>query len=59
MFLVWVAIWATVAFFSGVVGYRIGRTRQKCRGGFWLGYFLGPFGWLAVSLLPRSAPEPA
>ena len=43
------------AFFSGLIGMFLGGSVNKGMAGFWLGFFLGPIGWIIVLLLPREA----
>ena len=42
------------AFFSGLIGMFLGGSVNKGMAGFWLGFFLGPIGWIIVLLLPRE-----
>ena len=42
------------AFFSGLIGMFLGGSVNKGAAGFWLGFFLGPIGWIIVFLLPRD-----
>ena len=39
---------------SGLVGLILGSQVEKTGQGFLLGFFLGPFGWIIVFLLPRD-----
>ena len=42
------------AIVSGVIGAFLGESVNKGTAGFWLGFFLGPIGWIIVFLLPRE-----
>ena len=42
------------AIVSGVIGTFLGGSVNKGTAGFWLGFFLGPIGWIVVLLLPRE-----
>ena len=42
------------AIISGIVGGFLGDSVNKGIAGFWLGFFLGPIGWIIVLLLPRE-----
>jgi len=42
------------AVICGAVGAVLGRTVGKVEPGWWLGFFLGPIGWVIVFLLPRD-----
>ena len=47
--------WFFVATIFGIIGLWFGNQRNRPNGpyeGFWLGFFLGPFGWLLALLLP-------
>ncbi len=39
---------------DGIIGAALGRTAKKGETGFYLGFFLGPIGWIIVLLLPRD-----
>ena len=39
---------------AGIVGAFLGSTVNKGFAGFFLGFFLGPIGWIIVFLLPRD-----
>ena len=43
-----------VASICACIGMFIGRTRGRGTAGFWLGFFLGPIGWIIALLLPRE-----
>jgi len=42
------------AAFFGYIGEWFGRQRNRSMEGFWLGFCLGPFGWLLALLLPAG-----
>jgi len=42
------------AIISGAIGAFLGGSVNKGMAGFWLGFFLGPIGWIIVLLLPRE-----
>ena len=49
-----VLIFLLGAIVSGVIGAFLGGSVNKGTAGFWLGFFLGPIGWIVVLLLPRE-----
>jgi tetratricopeptide (TPR) repeat protein len=43
-----------IGFVCGCIGLWFGGLRNRETAGFWLGFFLGPFGWLLTLLLPAE-----
>ena len=46
-----------IAFFLGLIGSAIGKTKARAADGFALGFLLGPLGWILVLLLPSKGPK--
>ena len=46
--------WLIVVILCGLVGIALGSTVGRKVAGFWLGFLLGPIGWIIVFLLPRE-----
>ena len=47
--------WFIGAFISGIIGALLGFIMlNRVFAGFWLGFFLGPIGWVIVFFLPRE-----
>jgi hypothetical protein len=54
-YIVLLAIWQA---FDCLVGFVIGSGKGKGRAGFWLGFFLGPIGWIVIAVMqPTEAAE--
>lgn len=50
----WVyAVWI----FMGVIGLLIGKLRGRESFGFWMGFLLGPLGWLITLLMGQGGPK--
>ena len=47
-----------IGFVCGAIGLWFGQQRNRPQAGFWLGLFLGPFGWLLTLLLPADESGP-
>lgn len=47
-------IWLIGAVLGGSIGAVLGNTIGKDVAGWWLGFLLGPIGWIIVFLLPRD-----
>lgn len=42
------------ALVSALVGWLIGRTKGRGTAGFWLSFFFGFFGWIAVGMMEKK-----
>jgi len=47
-----ILILAVVCIVLGLIGRYIGSFKGRAKEGFWIGFFLGPIGWIIVALLP-------
>lgn len=42
---------------SGLIGKWIGGLKGNGRIGFWLGFLLGPLGWIIAVIVPKDGPK--
>ena len=46
-----------VGLFGGIIGWAIGQRRERGAAGFWVGFVLGPIGWVIACFLEDGRPK--
>lgn len=52
-----IVAWLLGFVLSGIIGKYCGAPKGNQRVGFWLGFFLGPLGWILAALIGPSGPK--